>query len=722
MPASHPSTYSESEIAQVKQSADLRSVVGEFVQLTRKGKDWVGLCPFHKEDTPSFKVDPKGFYKCFGCGAGGDVIKFLQEIKGDAFPTVIKELAEQYRVQLNGSAKKIIATYDYTDEQGALLFQVVRYEPKDFRQRRADGTWGLGDTRRVLFNLPAVVKSDRICLVEGERDVISLIARGFVATCNPMGAGKWDPSYTESLRGKAVMIVPDNDAPGRKHAYNVAKELLPAAKLVMLREIPAPSKDVTDWLATGKALTDIPGKPTILTPEILASWAEQHHLIESQQSSTLPNFASVIRYLPKGEGKVTSNQMYMSLLQHQAIMTERTGKVWHWNSTRWEDIHERQLGAWLLEYDNQEKPKTTRQREAADLALKAVYMESVPWRSIAHFEVPCLNGVVNIDDSSVRPHRKEDYMDIVIPHAYDPHSKHPRWISVLEDFFGEATGDVCGQQKIDVLQEFFGYCLLPHTRFKKALFLWGESDSGKSIIAEVLGYLVGIDNRCVIDTDAMADPRKREDIVGKLINVLTELPTDAMIQDGGFKQLVSTGDPISIDPKYKHSYSYTPVCKHIIVCNSLPEINDHTRGTTNRLLLIHFLRIFAKAEQNKHLIDHLKLELPGILAWAVEGAARLVSNNGEFTEIPESQNLIETYRAEQNPVTTFIEERTDEDGEIPMDEFRAEFNKWSGRPYTPRKIGMMLSQAGLRITVGKRAGRSIRVLDGRHWVGRVPGL
>ena len=110
----------------------------------------------------------------------------------------------------NGGRKPftIIDTYDYTDESGALLFQVVRSAPKDFRQRRPNGkggwTWSLGKTRRVLYRLPEVrdaVAGGRIVLiVEGEKDVNTLRELGFAATCNPGGANKWRTEYTESLR------------------------------------------------------------------------------------------------------------------------------------------------------------------------------------------------------------------------------------------------------------------------------------------------------------------------------------------------------------------------------------------------------------------------------------------------------------------------------------------------------------------------------------------
>ena len=105
---------------------------------------------------------------------------------------------------MKNSPARITKTYDYTDVEGDLLFQVVRFDPKDFRQRRPDGKggwiWNLKGVQRVLYRLPEISKAVRagrtIYIVEGEKDVESLEKLGFAATCNPMGAGKWIDEYS----------------------------------------------------------------------------------------------------------------------------------------------------------------------------------------------------------------------------------------------------------------------------------------------------------------------------------------------------------------------------------------------------------------------------------------------------------------------------------------------------------------------------------------------
>src|SRR5262249_29880806 len=129
----------------------------------------------------------------------------------------------------NGAARRIVATYDYCQADGRLLYQVVRYEPKEFRQRRPDGRggwiWNLQGVERVLYNLPAIAPAaadDWLLIVEGEKDVDALAKLGVLATTNPHGAGKWLAQYNAVLTGRKLAILPDHDGAGRAHARQVA--------------------------------------------------------------------------------------------------------------------------------------------------------------------------------------------------------------------------------------------------------------------------------------------------------------------------------------------------------------------------------------------------------------------------------------------------------------------------------------------------------------------
>ena len=159
---------------------------------------------------------------------------------------------------------KIVATYDYRDEQGELLMQVVRMEPKTFRQRRPEGngwSWRVKDVRVVPYRLPELLASlDAVVhLTEGEKDADRLAEMGLVATTNAGGAGKWRKEHSEFLRGRSVVILPDNDQAGQLHAQKVAKTLRGIAsdvRIVTLHGLPDKG-DVSDWLDAGGTVEEL---------------------------------------------------------------------------------------------------------------------------------------------------------------------------------------------------------------------------------------------------------------------------------------------------------------------------------------------------------------------------------------------------------------------------------------------------------------------------------
>jgi hypothetical protein len=162
----------------------------------------------------------------------------------------------------------IAATYDYRDESGELLYQVVRLEPKDFRQRRPDGAggweWSVKGVRRVLYRLPelltALAAGDTVYVVEGEKDADRLHAEGHVATCNVGGAGKWRPEYAEVFRGSSsevrMRIVADRDDTGYGHAIDVAASLRNVGANVRVFEA-AIGKDLSDHLDASRTLEEL---------------------------------------------------------------------------------------------------------------------------------------------------------------------------------------------------------------------------------------------------------------------------------------------------------------------------------------------------------------------------------------------------------------------------------------------------------------------------------
>lgn len=208
------------------------------------------------------------------CHAGCDIKDILASID-----LKMRDLYEN-----NGASadeRKVVATYPYHDADGKLVLEVLRYEPKSFRQRRPDGNggwiWNLTGVKRPLYKLADVeiardVLHEPVYFVEGEKDADRLAGQDLVATTSLGGSGSWRPEYAEQLRGAHVVVVPDNDEPGKQYAAKVAASLQGVAASVKVVELPGlpPKGDVSDWLDAGHSGAEL-AQLAAAAPE----WADQ---------------------------------------------------------------------------------------------------------------------------------------------------------------------------------------------------------------------------------------------------------------------------------------------------------------------------------------------------------------------------------------------------------------------------------------------------------------
>ena len=222
-------------------------------------------CPFHDDKHPSLSLNlAKGVWNCHSCGQSGGMLDFEQRMMG---PDPEKAWAEIYRITGMEPPKfirKLTATYSYTDVAGKVLYQKLRYEPKEFSQRQPDGKGGwwynLNGVKKVLYRLPELIMAKLVFVVEGEKDadnlrdaLLAADVKNFAVTTTFDGAGHWRPEYAPYFTGRLVVAIPDNDKPGRAHAQAVAASVKPFAAKVKVVELPglAEKGDVSDWIAQG---------------------------------------------------------------------------------------------------------------------------------------------------------------------------------------------------------------------------------------------------------------------------------------------------------------------------------------------------------------------------------------------------------------------------------------------------------------------------------------
>ncbi len=245
----------------------LREVVLPRLNAVKKsGAGFMARCPSHDDGKASLSVSPgKDQPVVLHCHAGCSQDAILKSL-GLSWADLSKPREERDDQEWT-PAGPAVAVYDYRDEHDVLLFQVLRTANKDFRQRVPDRTaksgwrWSLGETRRVLYRLARVIEAAQegreVYICEGEKDVHTLEQHGLVATCNPGGAGKWRPEYSEFLREAVVTICADRDEPGQAHARHVRDALAGIAAAVRIVEAAEGCKDVTDHVNAGHDLAQL---------------------------------------------------------------------------------------------------------------------------------------------------------------------------------------------------------------------------------------------------------------------------------------------------------------------------------------------------------------------------------------------------------------------------------------------------------------------------------
>jgi predicted P-loop ATPase len=348
--AATPEPFSQIEIARFY---EIRAP-----KIPQVGKEWRGPCPIHNGQHDSFAVNPEtGDWYCHSkCGRGGSLFDLEIELSGKPFAQAASDARALVGKGAQASRQRIVSTYDYENEFGELLFQCVRYKPKRFCQRRPDGhgdwIWNLDGVPRVLFRLPTLKRAELVLVTEGEKDALNLVRLGFIATCNPMGASKWLPEYSDQLAGKHVVLFPDNDKPGQAHMTCVGRSVFGKAASVRVVTVPT-GKDVSDWIAAGAAREEIQAVIDDAAPFVDFGRAEgstgekdwRSALLRTARGvpkAVLANAITALRHAPEWSGVLGFNEFTLSTVALKPPPWRKSG-----GTSDWTDQEDRLAADWL---------------------------------------------------------------------------------------------------------------------------------------------------------------------------------------------------------------------------------------------------------------------------------------------------------------------------------------------------------------------------------------
>lgn len=288
------------------------------------------------------------------------------------------------------------------------------------------------------------------------------------------------------------------------------------------------------------------------------------------------------------------------------------------------------------------------------------------------------NGIFDLEAYEISSHNPAIRSSYQLPISYDEKAECPIFISFLKDVFENDN------ERIEVVQEIFEYCLTAETSAQKAFIFYGRGANGKSLLAEILMNMVGKSNTSAVPLNELDNPFARYELVGKVLNLATENEiSDKGFNTTFFKSIVA-GDAIQVEKKFEQGFMYQTFCKLVFCLNNLPYSKDKSWGFHRRLIVIPFNRVFHEDDPNTKNYDELKAEilseLNGIFVWALEGLKRLRENKFKFSKSEAVNRALEDYKIEVNPFYNFVTEKLEQGEEsdfISNEALSSLFREWA---------------------------------------------
>ena len=672
------------------------SAMGSLVT-TKKDGSAMAQCPCHDDKKQSLSITTN---------AKGDVI--MHDHAGCETPAIVSKMGmrmaelfvdghEQRSVFVGSSGPKgtISKVYAYTDERGTLAYEAIRFEPKDFRQRRPDGKggylWNMHGATYYLYHLAEFLKRSKreaIFIVEGEKDVEALLARRQPATTNVGGAGKWRREYTEQLKKagvKRVAILPDNDDPGRKHAEKVAAALHAVGIVVRIVHLPVVEKgDVSDYLATGHSVDELKA----LCAE--APVWEPSATPKPEASTTSPAVEGGLDVVEDHFTDVGFARMLAQSAQQRIRYCEARSCWYVYDGTRWAQgsgnlvkpfVHA--LAALFDEKAGAEKNEEARKRYRTqanrletDRIIRGIINQAMALRDLqidpTHFDrhrhlLNVLNGTIDLRTGVLQPHNPEDLIARIAPVEYHEGATSELWERTIELAMARDA------EMVGFLQRVFGYALTGFTSEKKFFDAYGPKDTGKTTIHKAFLKMLGPDYAKALRAEALMHQREPDkiphelaDLMGVRFVVVSEVPDDRRLNEELMKNL-SGGDVVRACFKYGNTFEFDPQLTLVLYSNDRIELVGSDDALWERATSIPFTFNFKTATEipgYQHDSEvGLTLEQPahqqGILAWAVRGA--VAWHQQGLAPIPEKvERDTEAHRQEVNAVLAFLRERCEE--------------------------------------------------------------
>jgi len=688
-----------------------------------------------------------GRWKDFGgAGESGDVIDFLAKKAGrmgdksyigdlarelglngshtESTEFGLRELADQKSLTVESlamiHATPIRKEHDYPEEICIPMFDFFG-KMTGFRRRfrtgkpktNKNGKLGLMVPRSIDFGGVFNKRSPELWFPEGETDLAAAVMMGLGRKCLARPGATACNDIVVSLCKRAgceAVVLGDNDllkgtqdtSPGKIGAEKLAMELVKAGIKVKVWIPPEKGQDLRDWMiagGTGKGLEEL--------------------------VAATPYFEDDGVYKPLcGAAKANnrepfSNELASDFFEQEGYMRHWRDEFYTWTGTQYRVLKYGEVlsKAWTFATPHLWRGGPTSSKvgnmmtdmkatsELPDLEMP-MWLEPGDLRKAEPAKpgnyIPMANGLFDVKANKLLSPDPSYFSLGMLPIEFDKDAECPQWDKFLLEIFEEDL------DKIQIIQQFFGYCLIPGQNFQKFLLMHGDGDNGKSQLLDVLTEFLGDNNVSNLGLDRFGAEYALWGVIGKLANIGGDVPELNKVAEGYLK-LYTGGDAMMINRKHISAVNQRLGAKLVMSCNSLPRFTDKSDGIWRRMLLIFFN---FKIDQKKKVPNLGKkiaaAELPGIFNWALAGMRFLISNNG-FVESAASMEGVRQYRLDYNPQEVFVDEMMVLDPGSTISKMTAykEYSNWcienGSKPLNNTHFGRVVFKMYPHIKIGKVA-------------------
>lgn len=492
---------------------------------------------------------------------------------------------------------------------------------------------------------------DPIVIVEGQTDVLAAMELGFVAVGRPSAQGK--PELVASIcRGRNVIVLGENDenGVGQKGMKLCADKLYGVCPSVQQVLPPAGINDLRQWLS----LRDLTKQKFLNWVNDNADKSDNDNILESDHADY------IMRKWIKSKWSRDNNVILCKYLGDYYVY--RNGKydkidIDIIESSIWKFAEgKRYIAAKDIKLLKLTKSKIRDILSASSMIVPHI-VEEPTWIKDNQPEVDKLlcfeNGNLNIDNREFYASTPNLFITQQVPYDYNPNLDSKLWYDFLNEIFDE------DQQRISLLQEWFGYVLSSSRNHEKFMLLTGVPRSGKSTIIEVLGHTIGKHNTVSTSFSQLGERFGLSNLIGKKAAMIGDARTgNRRTMDMAMSKILQIvgNDPLGIDRKGKEVVTVKLPCAFSIAMNELPAFSDYAKAVQTRALLIGFDISFAGREDFFLKGELIKEADQGkLIKFALEGLDRL-NKQGEFTKPSASEELTDEFDKLISPLQTFISE------------------------------------------------------------------